>query len=373
MPREMRTGLVWHERYCWHDAGAFAGPMRALYPVEPGQAAEHAETKRRIKNLLDAIEFTDRLTMVKPRRAEDEDLLRLHTRDYVGHVKALSEGAGGDTGVNALIGPGGFDIAALSAGGVIAAADAVLTGAVDNCYALVRPPGHHAEAHRGMGFCVFANIALAVHFARARHGLDRVAVVDWDVHHGNGTQSAFFNDPSVLTISIHQEGVFPRDSGHLHETGADRGAGYNINIPLPAGSGDGAYRASFERVILPALHAYRPQMIFIACGFDAGLNDPLARMTLGPESFRWMAHEMVRAAGELCGGRLVTAHEGGYHAASAPFLALPVFEELTGSASGIDNPVSALAASFPPSVLLAHQEAPIEAARKIAEGHGWRG
>lgn len=368
----MRTGFVWHERYCWHDAGAFAGPMRALYPVEPGQAAEHAETKRRIKNLLDAIDFTDKLTTIKPRMAADEDLLRVHTSEYLAHVKALSGGAGGDTGVNAFIGPGGFDIAALSSGGVIAAADAVLKGDVENSYALVRPPGHHAEAHRGMGFCIFANIALAVQFAKARHGLDKIAVVDWDVHHGNGTQSAFYDDPSVLTISIHQEGVFPRDSGHVGDTGAGRGAGYNINLPLPPGSGEGAYRACFDRVILPALHAYKPQMIFVACGFDAGLNDPLARMTLGPESFRWMAASMVKTARELCGGRLMMAHEGGYHAASVPFLALPVFEELTGLSAGIENPVSALAASFPPSPLLAHQEAPIEAARRIAEGHGWR-
>jgi len=368
----MATGFVWHERYCWHDAGAFAGPMRALYPVEPGQAAEHAETKRRIKNLLDATEFSERLTPVKARLAGDDELARIHTRDYIAHVKSLSANGGGDTGVNAFIGPGGYDIAALSAGGVIEAADAVLSGKVRNCYALVRPPGHHAEPSRGMGFCVFANIALAVAHAKGVHQLDRIAVVDWDVHHGNGTQNAFWSDPSVLTISIHQEGVFPRNSGHTHETGEGRGEGYNINLPLPAGSGEGAYHACFERVILPALEAFRPQLILVACGFDAGINDPLGRMTLGPESFRWMTRQILQAAGDLCGGRVVMAHEGGYHAASVPFLALPVFEELTGARASIDNPVSALVASFPPSILLPHQEAAIEASRKVAVGHAWR-
>ncbi len=368
----MRTGLVWHERYCWHDAGAFAGPMRALYPVEPGQSAEHAETKRRIKNLLDASEFIDYLTPVKPRIASGEELLRIHTSAYLAHVKYLSVNSGGDTGVNAFIGPGGLEIAVLSAGGAIAAVDAVISGQVDNCYALVRPPGHHAEPGRGMGFCVFANIALAIAQARAKHRLERVAVVDWDVHHGNGTQMAFWTDPSVLTISIHQEGVFPRNSGHVTEIGEGVGAGYNINLPLPPGSGDGAYRACFDRVILPALQAFKPDLIVVACGFDAGINDPLARMMLGPESFRWMTAEVLKSAQQLCGGRLVMVHEGGYHAASVPFLAMPVFEELTGIKAPFENPVSALVASFPPSPLLAHQESAIEASRKIALSHNWR-
>ena len=368
----MATGFVWHERYCWHDPGAFAGPLRAIYPVEPGLPHETADTKRRIKNLLDATEFSERLTPVKPRMATDEELLRVHTREYLALIKSLSSDKGGEAGPVATLSAGGYEVAALSAGGVIAATDAVMTGAVQNRYALVRPPGHHAEASRGMGFCIFANIALAASHARAKYGLDRIAVVDWDVHHGNGTQSAFWNDPAVLSISIHQEGVFPRDSGHAHETGEGRGAGYNINLPLPAGSGEGAYRACFERVILPALDAYKPQLIFVACGFDAGLFDPLARMTLGPEAFRWMTAQVLDAARRHCGGRLVMAHEGGYHAASVPFLALPVFEELTGTRAPFDNPISALAATFPSTHLLPHQEAAIEATRQITHEQAWR-
>ncbi len=368
----MKTGFVWHERYCWHDYGAFAGPMRNVYPVEPGDAAEHAETKRRIKNLLDATEFTERLTPVKPRAATMDELLLVHTRNYIDSVKALSDGNGGEVGFAAFVGPGSSEIAALSAGGVIAATDAVMSGAVDNAYALVRPPGHHAQAATGMGYCVFANIALAVRHARKVYGLDRIAAVDWDVHHGNGTQSVFYDDPGVLTISIHQDGVFPRNSGYISEIGEGRGTGYNINIPLPPGCGDGAYRAAFQRVVLPALHAYRPQAIFVACGFDAGMNDPLARMMLGPETFRWMTAETLQAARNLCGGRLIMAHEGGYHAPSVPFLALPVFEELVGERAPVENPMSALVASFPATGLQPHQESFVEAARRAAQSHAWR-
>ncbi len=162
----MKTGFVWHERYCWHDYGAFAGPMRNVYPVEPGDAAEHAETKRRIKNLLDATEFTERLTPVKPRAATiDELLLVPHARLY----RQREEAVGCQRWPGrfcSLVGPGSYEIAALSAGGVMAATDAVMSGAVDNAYALVRPPGHHAQAGTGMGYCVFANIALAVKHAR---------------------------------------------------------------------------------------------------------------------------------------------------------------------------------------------------------------
>ena len=243
----------------------------------------------------------------------------------------------------------------------------MVRGEVRNAYALVRPPGHHAEPDGGMGFCIFANLAIAIRHAQARHGIARAAVVDWDVHHGNGTQACFYDDPSVLTISIHQTGVFPQGtSGAPEETGHGAGAGRNINIALPAGSGSAAYRAAFDRVVLPALAAFRPELILGACGLDAGNNDPLGRMTLGPEDFRWMTAAVRDAAERQCGGRLVLSHEGGYHAPTAPFLALPIFEELAGEASGVVNPVANRMAGLPRDILLPHQDAAVEASRRAA-------
>ncbi|MFV0294817.1 MAG: class II histone deacetylase [Hyphomicrobiaceae bacterium] len=363
----MATALVWHEKLMWFDAGAFAGPMPARDWIQPGEASESPDAKRRIKNLLDATGLINALDVVTPTPATDDDVLRVHTSAHMAKVKALSAAYGGQLGASAFIGPGGYDLALLSAGATITAVERVLTGKADNAYAMARPPGHHAEPGGGMGFCVFANIAIAARHAMARHGLERIAVVDWDVHHGNGTQACFWDDGRVLAISLHQDGLFPQgDSGSVGQTGAGAGAGTTINIPLPPGSGEGAYREAFGRVVLPALERYQPQLIMVASGLDAGNNDPLGRMMLGPEDFRWMTRAVMEAARRLCGGRLVLSHEGGYHAPTAPFLALPIFEELTGTTAGIENPLSGRIAGLPKPVLPPHQAASIEAARAAA-------
>lgn len=363
----MTTGFVWHERLMWFDAGTFAGPMPVGGWVQPGEASESPEAKRRIKNLLDATGYVDRLQVIRPQVATRQDAARVHAAAYLEKVDALSKAYGGQLGLSCFVGPGGYDIALLSAGAAIAGVDAVMSGMVSNAYVLTRPPGHHAEPQGGMGFCVLANIAIAIRHAMARHGVKRAAVVDWDVHHGNGTQACFYHDPSVLTISIHQRGTFPQgESGSVEEKGTGPGIGANVNIPLPPGCGTLAYRAAFERIVLPALAAFGPELIVVASGLDAGHNDPLGRMTLGPEDFRWMTAAVRDAAARLCNGRLVLVHEGGYHAPTAPFLALPIFEELTGVPSGIANPVAARLAGMPPDVLHAHQEQAIEAARSAA-------
>ena len=335
----MATGLVWHEIYMWHDTRHAAAAFPSGGWIEPDTHAENPLTKRRFKNLMDVAGVTPQLTPVQAREATVEEVCRFHERSYVDHIKALSDDNGGDAGGLTPFGPGSYEIALLAAGGVMAACDAVLDGVVDNIYAITRPPGHHALAGEGMGFCIFGNAAIAAHHLRAARGLERVAVVDWDVHHGNGTQSAFYGDGSVLTISLHQDGCFPLGSGALEDNGEGDGAGANINVPLPRGGGRGAYVAAFERVVVPALERFEPELIIVASGLDASAMDPLARMQMHSDGSRELTRIMQGVADRVCGGKLVVEHEGGYSSAYVPYCGIAIVEELSGIASGVEDPM----------------------------------
>jgi acetoin utilization deacetylase AcuC-like enzyme len=348
----MATGFVWDERFAWFNAG----PNRRGGPFyTPMAAYDTRESKERIRELLVASGIVESLIPLAPRLATEEELLRHHTPEYVAKVKGLSDSGGGDAGEGAYLGRNCYDIARLSAGAAIEALDAVLDGRVDNAYALVRPCGHHATRDFGRGFSIFSNIVLAILSARARGRVRRVAVVDWDVHHGNGTQDAFYADPSVLTISLHQAGYYPPDSGWLDENGDGPGRGYNINVPLPPGSGHGAYVEAFNRVVLPALRRFRPDVIMVASGLDANAHDPLARMMCLSGTYREMATLLKTAADELCGGRLVACHEGGYAPAYVPWCALAIMEVFTDTKTPCRDPALEWLARLPGQELQPHQ------------------
>lgn len=364
----MATGLVWHERYMWHDTGHWVGfvPPGGLF--QPGVTFENPDAKRRLYGLVEVSGLGVVLQRIAPRPATRGELERFHLDTYLDRIQAMSRASGGDAGEFTPFGTGSFEIAALAAGGAIEAVAAVLQGRVDNAYVLVRPPGHHAERGRGRGFCLFGNVAVAVMHARAALGVDRVAVVDWDVHHGNGTQDAFYEDPDVLTISVHQDRAYPFDTGMLGENGSGRGRGYNINVPLPAGCGHEAYLAVFDRIVVPALHRFRPELIVVACGLDACFFDPLGRMLCHSGTYREMTRMLLAAAAELCGGRLVLCHEGGYSAEYAPACGLAVIEELAGHRTEFVDVAGAVAASMEGQRLLPHQAAAIDAAVPLVAG-----
>jgi acetoin utilization deacetylase AcuC-like enzyme len=311
MEAQRRTGWVTHERYYWHDSG-LEGPGSPH--MQPRPSSETPESKRRLANLVAACALGDALTPLRPRPATPAEVLLVHSPAYLAQMQAASaSAAGGYVGHELHLGPRGYDIAALSCGGVLAAVEAVLAGAVHNAYALVRPPGHHAERDRGHGFCAIDNVAVAAEVAlRPPHSLARVAIVDIDVHHGNGPEQAFYERADVLYVSLHQDGLYPLDTGAASASGAGAGAGYNVNCPLPPGCGIGAYRAAFERVVEPALRAFRPELILVSCGFDAAFLDPLGRMLLTAADFGELTRRLRVCAEELCGGRLVYCHEGGY-------------------------------------------------------------
>jgi acetoin utilization deacetylase AcuC-like enzyme len=334
----MATGFVWHERYAWHDARGLLDTFDRAALFEPEPSLETGTTKRRLRNLIDASGLLPSLVEITPRPAADDELARVHARGYVDRIRAASSGLGGDAGGSTPFGRWTYEIAALSAGGCLAAVDAVLERRAENAYALVRPPGHHAGPSGGCGYCVFNNVAVAALHLRQTHGLGRVAILDWDVHHGNGTQEAFWSDPTVLTISVHQEDLFPPASGLSSDAGGGPGAGANINVPLPAGAGRAAYLDVLDRVVVPALERFAPEFIIVACGLDAGMLDPLGRMNLTSECFAMMTARMSATAASLCRSRLVLCHEGGYSSAYVPYCGLAVIESLAGVRTGVVDP-----------------------------------
>jgi acetoin utilization deacetylase AcuC-like enzyme len=361
-----RTGFVWHERYMWQESGSrLLGFGREVEQyLQPGIPYMGPEPKRRIRNLLDATGLLEQLTPIAPRAATHEELARVHGEEYIARIERMSEEGGGLAGPATPLAHGSYEVALLAAGGVVAAVDAVLDGTVDNAYALVRPPGHHALRDQGLGLCIFANVAItARHLQRAR-GLGRVAVVDWDVHHGNGTQSLFYDDPSVLTISLHQANVqMDASTGRIDERGAGDGVGCNVNVPIPPGSGRGAYVAALERVVVPALHAFRPDFVLVACGVDANVDDPQGRMMLLPGAFRELTELLLAAADELCAGRVVAAHEGGYSEMLSPFCGLAVIGALRGVRTEAEDALGSIFRPGSPDQLLQpHQDEAIAAA-----------
>ena len=294
-----KTGFVYHDRFLDHDTG-------------PGHA-ERSDRLRAVTARLQKSGLWQRLQHLIIDPAEQEQILKVHSSEHVRRVRdAVARGARildeGDTHASA----DSFDVALLAAGGVIAGVDAVMGGILNNAFCAVRPPGHHAEANRVMGFCLFNNIAVGARYAQAAYGVKRIAIVDWDVHHGNGTQEIFYEDKSVLFISLHQYPLWP-GTGSRQERGAGEGVETTVNIPLPPESGEKEYLDAFHREVLPNLDGFRPELIMISAGFDAHRDDPLANMRLTASSYGAMTDLLTEAAAKYCQGRIVSVLEGGYN------------------------------------------------------------
>jgi acetoin utilization deacetylase AcuC-like enzyme len=361
-----RTGWVFDERYLWHDTGTGAGPLPASGWIEPMEHIEAPPAKRRFANLVTVSGLIDQLVRVDPVAATEAQIEAVHTRAHRERIAAEAAAGRGDAGdASSPFGAESYRIALLAAGGVITAVDAVLDDRVDNAYALVRPPGHHAMRDNGWGFCIFNNVAVAAAHARAR-GLARVAIVDLDVHHGNGAEQIFAADPTVLTVSIHQDGAYPPGSGAVDVVGEGPGVGTNLNVPLPPGSGSGAYEAAMEEVVRPALRRFRPELVIVASGFDANGADPMARQLLSSEGFRMCARHLRLAAEEVAGGRLVLAHEGGYSPWLVPFCGLAVVEELSGVRTEVEDPFLAAIEGYGQALLPHHADAVTRAAANLS-------
>ncbi len=293
----------------------------------------------RTKHLLDMTGLGKLLTKIEPYMASEDDITVYHAPEYVERVKQICAEGGGDTGEGAPAGPDSFEIALLAAGGGMAAVDAVVEGRVRRAFANIRPPGHHAMSDKGMGFCIFNNVVVAARHAQRKHGIERVMVLDWDVHDGNGTQDAFYDDPSVLFFSLHQDRLYPPGFGEVEQVGSGDGTGFTVNVALPPGCGDAAYLAAFERIIIPIADEFKPQLVLVSAGQDASTMDPLGRMCVTTEGYRRMTQAMIDVAERHADGRLVILQEGGYSELYAPYCTLAIVEALLGQRTNIPEPL----------------------------------
>ncbi len=294
-----RTGFVYHSDYLKHDMGVG-------HPESPDRL-------RAIVSRLKAGGVLDRLVLIEPTSVADEWITQVHKVSYLTSLKSRAPVSGRvsldpDTSISA----GSLPAAYLAAGGVLAAADAIMAGTVEHAFCAIRPPGHHAESDRAMGFCLFNNVAIAARYLQRRHGVARVLIVDWDVHHGNGTQHTFDDDPSVLFFSTHQYPHYP-GTGRATERGKGKGEGLTINVPMLAGQGDEDYREIFERVLVPAADAYKPEFVLISAGFDAHRDDPLASMGLTEEGYATLTGIVAGIARRHSKSRVLSCLEGGYN------------------------------------------------------------
>jgi acetoin utilization deacetylase AcuC-like enzyme len=274
---------------------------------------------------------------LRPRPCERDDLLRVHTPQYVDLVSSTAGRPMVSLDPDTQTSPRSYEAALHAAGGCLEAIDRIMGGEIRNCFAMIRPPGHHAEASRAMGFCLFNNVAVAARYAQTVHGIERVMIVDWDLHHGNGTQRAFYDDASVLYASTHQYPYYP-GTGAMSETGAAEGEGYTINVPLSPGHGDAEYVGIYRRIFAAVGRTFRPDLLIISAGFDIYHGDPLGGMRVSPEGFGLLLRVLNEMAREVCEGRVLVALEGGYDLVGLREGAKMVLMELAGVTSGRRNP-----------------------------------
>ena len=309
----IKTGIVYHPNYFLHTRDT------------------HPEKKERLQAILSLLKnenLFSRLEQLAPLPATIQEVAEVHTREHIDYVRKLCEQHKTQLDPDTYLTPESYEVGLLSAGGALTAMRAVMRGKLDVAFSLGRPPGHHAEPHRAMGFCLFNNIAIAIRRAQKEFNVSRIMVLDWDVHHGNGTQKAFYHDSGVLFVSPHQSPLFP-GTGHLKENGAGDGEGYNVNIPLPPGCGDDVYSRVFSEIVRPLADRYRPELLLVSAGQDSYHNDPVASMKVSFAGFAMMARHAREIASQYCDGKIVLTLEGGYHIGGQAEAAATILGELS--------------------------------------------
>lgn len=314
-------GFVYHEDYLRHDTGY------------------HPESAKRLIYIMKKLEeagITEKMKRITPTKASKEQIAYVHADAYVKKVEAMCKGGGGMLDPDTPLCRDTYEIALLSAGGVIKAVDEVMDESNDlkHIFALIRPPGHHATPNRGMGFCIFNNIAIAAEHLKREYGIKRILIADWDVHHGNGTQDVFFEDASVLYFSTHQHPHYP-GTGWITEVGKGEGEGFTVNVPLPAGTDDAGYLYALNNILVPITMEFKPEFVLVSAGFDAHVADPLASMRVTSSGFGLFMDVIKEIAKKNGKGGIVMALEGGYDLNAIAESALSVFNSLLSNSGEI--------------------------------------
>ncbi len=291
-----KTGYISDPFYLKHD--------NVPHPENPGRLTA-------IQNKIEASKFYNNLTLIQPRKATVDDIAKVHDKGYIKSVEQSCQNDIRNLDADTVISPDSYEAALLSAGAGLEALDKIIDGSIDNAFCAVRPPGHHAEQDRAMGFCLFNNVAVIARYAQDVKGLNKIFIFDWDVHHGNGTQHTFYNNPSIYYSSTHQYPFYP-GTGGSDETGSGDGLGSNLNLPMKAYSTDTDYLTAVEHRLVPAIQKFKPDLIIISAGFDAHQNDPLAQIELSTECYGKMTQNLIEVANDVCEGRMLSMLEGGY-------------------------------------------------------------
>ena len=318
----MPVGLVYDPIYLKHDTG---------------QHVENAGRLEEVIFLLKQSGVMEQLTMIKPRPASVEEIALVHSRQHISRIQEAAKRGGGWLDADTVMSAESYEVALYAAGGLITATEAVINGEVGSAFALVRPPGHHATPEQAMGFCLFNNLAIATRYALDRHKLERILIVDFDVHHGNGTQHVFYDNPQVLYTSAHEYPFYP-GTGSVGETGSGAGKGATVNIPLPAGCSDTEYLLVFQQIIVPVARRFKPQLILVSAGYDLHWADPIALMQLTTTGFAQIVSIIKGLADELCGGKMVFSLEGGYNFAALATSIKATLDVLLGN-KDIEDPL----------------------------------
>ena len=319
-----RVALVTDERYLLHETGAHV---------------ESAPRLRAVYAFLDELDLAaEGFPRLEAREAADADLLAAHSERHVALLRDVARRGGGMIDADTVMSAHSETVARLAAGGALTAVDAVVAGEASSAFVLGRPPGHHAMIERAMGFCLYNSVAVAARYAQRRHGVRRVLILDWDVHHGNGTQDIFDRDPSVLFVSLHQFPLWPPGSGWLDGVGSGEGAGRTVNVPLPPGEGDAGYLRAYEQVVHPIAASFRPELILVSAGQDGHAGDPISRMNLSAGGFAALTRLTRELAAETGARGPVLLLEGGYNPSTLPYLIAAILGELGDLELRIDDP-----------------------------------
>lgn len=331
----MSTGIVKDYRYLNHQTGSF-----------------HPESPKRLEAIYKMLEGADmkgKLGIVEPRFAETSEIELIHTPHYVREVARTADSPHCYLDPDTETSPESYDTARLAVGGFCNAIDEVIRQKLDNSFSFVRPPGHHAEADRAAGFCLFNNVAIGAMHAITRHKLERVLIIDWDLHHGNGTQHSFYDDPRVIYFSTHQFPYYP-GTGSIQEIGRGKGTGYTINVPLRTGPGDLEFVKIFTDILKPVALEYRPELVLLSAGFDIYFQDPLGGMKVTPGGFACLTRILLDIAQECCDGRFAVTLEGGYHIGGLTSSAKMVLNEMCGETRATAGELARMAGEASPAI-----------------------